>query len=253
MSDEQLSFDDEPVFEDIEDEDVEREQPSFAGFTDGPEHGPMLFRDQVPRSVRMYRIGGRLYPMKSEPTCHTCQSPYRFQIERHLADGRAYARIVRDLPDDAGVSAESISRHKRNGHLPLNEEEYRQIVERVAAEQGIDIIEHEGTLLDRRAFAKVGLQKVYERMMRGEIEPDIKDGIAFAKLIEDMESGQDADMEALRRYVLAQYEVAREVMTEEQLQQWARGLNTHPYLSEIASVGPGRDEDIVDADVVEEG
>lgn len=247
MSDQQqLSFE-EPDFGpgSFEREDTEHEQPSFQGFTDGPQQGPMLFRDEVPRSARMYEVAGRLYPMKTASRCNTCQSPYRYQIEKHVLHGFAYKRIANALPEDAGITDRAIARHVDN-HMPLDEVQRRAVVESRAAEIGLDIYEHKRSLVDRLSFAKVGMQLAYERMVDGEVVPSIQDGLAFARIIQDMETDHDADVEILKRMLSAQLEVAQRVMTPEQRTEWAQQLNQHPYLREVAAL------DVVDAEVIEE-
>lgn len=210
----------------------------------------------------MYRLGGRLYPVKSEPRCSTCQSPHRLHVERQLIRGYSYASIVRDLPDDAGLTQRGVALHVQRNHLPLNEHVKRVAIEERARELGRDAERHEQSLVDAITFARLGIQDVHERMQNGEIKPTIKDGIAFARLLHDVglaerdEVGVEATREMFEAYMDAFIAV---VDDPEQQQRFANALHAHPtmraWLKEYEGHPPEHVEDAIielgDGDVEE--
>ena len=72
------------------------------------------------------RHGGESYPVVSVVQCKTCQSELRDDIEGMIIDGLSPSRIVRRLPNEHDVSSQSIYRHYRRGHLPVDTEMVRR-------------------------------------------------------------------------------------------------------------------------------
>lgn len=214
----------------------EGEQQHIPGFSDGPEHGPFVYNDPVPDSAVMYRVGGRLYPMRREPRCNTCQSPYRQQVERAVLQGMSYRRIVESLPEDAGLTVYNVREHVARQHLPLDEFVKRAVIEERAQELGRDIESFQTTLADHITFARLGLQKAFERLVEGEVKPDLEDGIAFAQLLHKvgLEEGSEADREAMEQAMLAYMEVLEEVLEEEQRERFSVLASRHPVLRALA-------------------
>lgn len=197
------------------------------------ESGPT--RNQ-PTSVNMYELGGRVYPARSQPQCNTCQSEYRLEIEQKLLRGYGYTAIARSLPDDAGISMSSIRNHVHNGHLPLDESVKRAAVEARAQELGRDIENYEQSLVDHITFAKVGIQKAFQKMADGEEEVTIQDGIAFANLLAKVEQTASESLDTDLVYeVFAAYMrafVATEPTSDKQ-RQFANALRRDPILQSL--------------------
>lgn len=78
--------------------------------------------------------GNRRYSAVFVPECHTCRSAHRVQIERLLVEGLPPKTIIQRLPDDCGVSPQSVRRHFRRGHLPVDAEAVRDR-QRIRGEQ----------------------------------------------------------------------------------------------------------------------
>lgn len=168
---------------------------------------PQMDRGMDPgpkRSVAQMFIGGRATPLTGSPRCRTCQSPYRAEIERALLGSISKSSVLASLPEGHGLNENMIGNHYRH-HLPARETVHLALVNDRAREIGINLETHAGSLVDYRSFLKVGLQRTFERLADGEIMPDVKDGIAFAKAIAeiDIAMGGDIDQTAMAQGMLA--------------------------------------------------
>lgn len=231
------------------------------------QHGPFVVNDEddyerhalgadnvdyhtVPTSVLSYRLAGRLYPVRSSPRCSVCQSRYRLRIEQAILSGHSYRSIERSLPEDAAMDHSAIWRHFDNGHLPLDEHVNRVAVEARAEEIGWSVKDHNEALADHITLAKVGVQKVFQRMANGEIEPDVKDGVAFANLLLKLEQqeGSDVDHQALIEAFSAYMQAAEAVMTPMQLQEFGQILASNEVMQGLLARRPGRELDMTSED-----
>lgn len=183
-------------------------------------------------SAMMTRVGGREYPQRTNTRCKTCMSPYRTAIENALLKSYGYAAIVRSLPEDSDLSERNIMEHFKRGHLPLDESARRVLIEEDAKDRGLDIEGYESTLANHVTFAKLGVQKVLQRMMAGDLEPDIDQGIAFANLLLKVEdqAGEGFDTEALTQGFIVYMESVRAVCTPDQVQAIAENISRHPVM-----------------------
>jgi hypothetical protein len=106
-------------------------------------------------------MGGNLYPPKTDPLCHLCQSPARGEIERQLMMGFAQRSIWESLPDTVdlkrtveaggrGYDYRKFSRHIRSHkpHMPLHAIAARASMEQRALMIGIDLEAVRGTIID---------------------------------------------------------------------------------------------------------
>lgn len=204
-------------------------------------------------SVITYRVGGREYPMRVNRQCKVCTSPYRFEIERELVSGRTYRRIVESIPDDAELSAYNVKCHYLNGHLPLEQAAARQIVENRAKQVGKHIEDGVEALVDGVALAEVVVQKTFEAIAKGELQVEVKDGMAAAKFLADLGQYDEggADMAAITDAFIVYHEHAQEYMDPDQFEAFGRALNSNPVLKSLAAKYEGRDE-VVEGEVMEE-
>lgn len=185
----------------------------------------------------MTRVGGRTYPAKVVSQCKTCCSPYRTQIENALLKSYGYAAIVRSLPEDANLSTENIQQHYRRGHMPIDEAVRRVVIEEDARERGLDIEGYESTLANHVTLAKLGVQRVLQRMAEGELEPDISDGIALANLLLKVEekAGDDYDRVALTQGFVVYMQAIQQVCSPEQVEAITRSIATNPVMNALLS------------------
>jgi hypothetical protein len=185
-----------------------------------------------------YRIGGREYPFRSEPNCLTCQSHYRTEIENALLKGYSYASIARTIPQ-AQLTSNNIYEHVHKGHMPLDEHLRLVVIEQRATELGRDIQRAEGVLGDHVTFARLGVQRVIERMQVGELVPTIENGIQFASLLLRLDefAGESVDQQAIAASFMAFMRAAREVMTTEQFTRFGKLLDRDPVLHALSERG----------------
>lgn len=211
------------------------DQMSFEDLHNWQRGGEFHYDEPIPESVATYRLGGRLYPLRSEPRCHTCQSPYRMRVEKGLLRGYSYRAIAESLPSDAHLNASHIRRHVRSKHMPLDENVRRVAIEERARELGHDVESHDQMLADHVTLARVGVQRVFERMQDGELEPDISDGIAFANLLAKLGIHEESaiDEQMLFEILGAYMEAAVEVMDADQQREFANRLGQHPVLQRM--------------------
>lgn len=194
-------------------------------------------------SVVTYRLGGRNYPMRTAPNCRVCQSPYRLRVEQELAAGRVYARIASSLPEDADLSARNVSEHYKNGHMPLEVEASRRILERRAEDRGRDIERGVDALVDGMALAESVVQKTYEALQRGDIRPELIDGLRAAKLLEDYAGDDGIDQAAYVEAFMVYHEVAARIMSPEQFSEFGRALQQDPVLRGLTARHAQRDQE----------
>jgi hypothetical protein len=185
----------------------------------------------------MYRLGGVDYPLRTVAQCKVCQSPYRFEVEQEIAAGRTYKRIVDSLlvsDPEVDLSVDNLKAHYRNEHMPLQQAASRQILERRATARGLDVAGGVDVLVDGMALAETVVQKTYEAIVAGEIKPDLKDGLAAARIIETFapsETGADAN--AYAQAFMVYHEVAQQVMTGGQFEEFGRLLTNNPTLKAL--------------------
>lgn len=191
----------------------------------------------LPTSMVMTRIGGRDYPLRSIPSCKTCQSPHRLEAEAMLlTSGRTPAAIARSLPEDAGLTGDNLRDHFNNGHMPLQVEVQRRLVERRALKVGKDLESATELLVDQVVLAEAIVQKTYERLAAGEIEPDTADGIAAARFLHAVERDESGglDQEMWVTAVNAIFEVVSEEVEDAVWAKIGERLAAHPALRALA-------------------
>lgn len=206
-------------------------------------------------SMVRYRLGGREYPLRSAPTCKCCQNPMRFHIESEIAEGRTFTRIYRDLlvsDADCDLTVNNIRDHFVNGHMPTEIEGARLIMERRAIERGKSLNDAATTLADGMALAEIVVQKTIEAMQRGEIKPDVRDGIAAARLMETfapVEQGANANVYA--EAFISYQEEAQAIMTPSQFEEFGRRLSQNTTLKALIAKYSDHENDVVESDVIE--
>lgn len=189
------------------------------------------------QAVMMTRTGGRDYEAKIVANCRLCNSPYRTEVENALLKSYSYVSIERALPEDAKISWKNIRNHYKNGHMPIEESMKRALIESDAQDRGLDVEAYEQALANHVTLAKLGVQKTMDRMMSGEIKPDISDGIAFARLLAQVESqaGTDTgfDVTTLTAGFAVYMEAMSQVCTREQMDEIVGRINSNPVMASL--------------------
>jgi hypothetical protein len=196
---------------------------------------------QHPSSMVVTRIGGRDYPLRSVPTCFTCQNVNRITIENDLIKGYSYTVIARGLADTPvgrmpHPTARQISDHVKNGHLPIGVSSQRRLIERRAQEIGKSIEDSEDTLVDYLTVNQMIVQRGFERMQDAEIEPDMADLIAASRFLYQVEqsAGGGLDENTWRDALMAYMETTREFIPQERWAEYGAAMNANPILKAMA-------------------
>jgi hypothetical protein len=187
-------------------------------------------------SLVAVEMDGASTPLSSIPQCRTCGSKYRNVVERHLGEGRTYMAIAALLPPDADLSPRNLRDHYANGHMNLD----APAVQRASQQQGQALQTAREPLVQTKtnhlSFAHAVLARVAERLDSGEVEPEIKDGIAAAKLIAATEAAA-GDRNQIEDYVTAMValiDVVREIVPAQTFVEIGQSLARNPILKELA-------------------
>jgi hypothetical protein len=110
-------------------------------------------------------------------------------------------------------------------------------MEERARERGVSIEDFEGNLVDHVGFAKLGVQRVLERLAAGELVPDMKDGIALASLLVRMDesAGEQVDNETLVQGFMVLMEAIRRTCSQDQIDQIGGIISDNPIMAGLAT------------------
>jgi hypothetical protein len=184
-------------------------------------------------------MDGVTSPLPSVPQCYVCSSRYRDDVERHLAAGRTYKAIAALLPSDADLTPRNLRDHYANGHLDLD----APAVQRASRQQEQDLQTAREPLVQAKAahlsFAHAVLGRVAQRLDSGDVEPEIRDGIAAARLLAQTEeaAGQQAKIDDYVTAMVTLIDTVREHVTAETFTIIGRVLARDPIIRDLAD-GP---------------
>jgi hypothetical protein len=211
-------------------------------------------RKKAPQSVNDFRrsmvqvkIGNRTYDAIHAPGCQTCQHPARMLIEEKILQNYSFRLIAQQLSDQQipgpngqpmtlpKVSYQSIYNHFKNGHMPLEAATLRRLAEKRAQAIGSQYEEQAEQFVDHVVLSEAIIQRTYERMVSGEIEPDVRDGLAAAKMVHDVEAStqQGLTNEAWSEAMTVYFDEARQLMDEETWGRFTAALRVNPVLAAI--------------------
>jgi len=107
-----------------------------------------------------------------------------------------------------------------------------RLTERRAKEVGKSLDDASAVLVDQVLLADMVIQRTYERLAAGEIEPDVADGIAAAKFRQQIERemGEAIDTEMWVSVVNAMISDGEAVMPPEIFAAWGERLRKNPVL-----------------------
>lgn len=213
--------------------------------------------DELEPGMMPVQVGGRKFPVKHDPRCGVCTSPYRLDIERALVAGYAYNRIRESLPDEEGVSKPSVQtmkNHVGNMHVPLPEFQKRAIVEKRAKELGKSIEEGQDMLIDYMGVNEMLIQHGFEALQDGRINMKASDLIGALKFQHEIEQSQQGSVddevwaEALMEYL----RIAKSLMPEDMWNQFGGELQNSQILIAIANKMNGDNAEEVEVKEIEE-
>lgn len=193
------------------------------------------------------QIGSQVYDAVYEPTCKTCTHPARMLIEEALLKNYSYRQVATQYsgteiegPEGTRVtlpviSHQSINNHFTRGHMPLEAATLRKLAERRAATIGNAYEERAEQFVDHVVLAEATITRTYERLVAGQIQPEVKDGLAAAALMQKVESDTTAglDAEAWSEAMTIYFETAREVMDDPTWHRFTQALGLNPILRAI--------------------
>lgn len=200
--------------------------------------------DVPSRSSISFKVGDRLYSALSVAGCDVCKSPYREQIEIALLNGRSYRGIVEDLPthNPAGEllkhpSKDSIAGHYKSGHSGISAAVQRAVIERRHEDMGLDLESEVGQAADKVLLAQLIVQRGFERLQAGEIEPELADILRAAALLHQFEqaSGGNIDEQVWRDVMLVHLTLAQQFIPLHLREEYGRAIEQHPILKALRS------------------
>lgn len=131
-----------------------------------------------------------------EPRCRVCQDDViRDRVNSLLSKGLSFAAIVRAVTEvDEAISVDSVRRHA-NRHFPVQHiagSTYREIIERRAREQQLDLEEGTRAALTPLGFFEAVMTRSFENLVDNQADVSIQAGLkAAAHLQETAESSSD--------------------------------------------------------------
>lgn len=192
-------------------------------------------------SIVNLKIGNREYPAVRNTRCGVCMHPARWVVESRILQNYSYPSTARwvseqkqeqqvdgsmvDWPD---LTVTQIKHHIDKGHCPMDNELTQELTRRRSEKLGFDMEKDYGQFIDHFVATKMVAGRAIERLVKGEIEPDIKDLMAANKLLAELEANKNAtiDSEQYQELFMIYFKTVQSVV---QPDQW------HEILSKIAS------------------
>ncbi len=154
--------------------------------------------DEIMESLELFSRNG----FHLEPRCRVCRNDQVCKkVNGLLATGSSYAMIVRALVADNAeldkcdrVTIDSVRNHCAR-HFPVQsvaKATYRQILERRAKANSVDVVEGVATALTPIAFFETVMVKSYENLVDSNTKVDVNTGIVAAGRLQSLiDSGDD--------------------------------------------------------------
>ena len=217
-------------------------------------------------SIVQIKVGTHTYDAVYVSSCHTCTHPARMHIEEMLLQNYAYRAIAskysgRDIEFEGAiekmpsVSYNSIRSHYLQGHMPMESTTIRRLAERRARQIGSRYEEKAEQFVDHYLLAETVVHKAYTGLVGGSIDIDLKDGLAAAKFLQEIEASSNGglDSEAWSAAMTVYFETAQQIMPPEMWVEFTEALGKNPILRALQrSMDPNSDQDeVLDAELVE--
>jgi hypothetical protein len=189
-----------------------------------------------PQTSVIYRVGGTSYAMRVVGKCLTCRSIHRAEIENLVVMGYAWGSIADHLPEATRVSKANIRYHFEHGHMPLPESLRRSVIERRAKMLNLSTADNAAPAVDQWVVVQSIMQRGFERVASGQSEPDVKDTLAAAKQLSEIED-RLAGVRAINDdAVMAIIEGARSYMSHEDWVRFNWELKENPAMAIYGTV-----------------
>ena len=130
-----------------------------------------------------------------EPRCRVCRDDEtRETVNSMLAQGLSFAAIARSVSGgDEAVSEDSVRRHA-DRHFPVQHvagATYREILERRAREQQLNLDDGVRTALTPLAYLEAVMQRAFENLVDGNAEVSIQAGLSAAAHLQEAAASLD--------------------------------------------------------------
>jgi hypothetical protein len=159
----------------------------------------------VSDSIIKIKIGNKEYPVVRSSRCGTCMHPARFAIEERLLLNYGYPSIIKWMSGKSTrltdgteeewpvLTKEQLKYHRDQGHCPADSDMIHDLAQRRAQSMGFDLEENRGRFVDHVVAQQSVLAIGVEALLKGEIQPDVKDLLAASKLLADLEAAKNSD------------------------------------------------------------
>ena len=194
------------------------------------------------QSIVQVKIGQRTFDMVRHTRCAVCMHPGRYAIEEKILLNFGYPAIVRFVSETQvqkndgtiehwpPLTRMQLINHRDKGHIPLNAEMIRALAERRAQQEGINLEDYTGQFVDHVVANDIVLERGLERLVKGEIQPDVKDLLSASKLKADLEARNQQMMgEAqMQELMILYFRTVQKVVTEGQWKQIMAEISGDP-------------------------
>jgi hypothetical protein len=187
--------------------------------------------------------------------------PARFQIEAKLLQNFGWKavsdlnsqRVDGSIEDWPALTPAQIRAHTESGHCPIEGETRRALAEKRAQKMGIDLAEATGQFIDHEIVQHAILARGYERLIKGEIEPDVKDTLAAAKLLSEAEREDEnaASVEQWQEFMGIYFQAVQTVVSRDQFEEIKAIIAAQPVFQHMDATST-TDNDIHDAEIINE-
>ena len=206
--------------------------------------------EAVRSSVIQVKVGSRSYNMVENRNCGVCMHPGRFQIEakillnfgwtaisRHVSDLNS-AKVDGSQEDWYALTPAQIKKHYENGHCPDGNVS-RALVEERAKKRGIELSEATTGFVDHVIVQEAILQRGFELLIEGKIEPDAKDLLMASKLRGDAEATNtdNGTVEQWQEFMGIYFSAVQTVVSRDQWDEIVREIQKHPVFSQVNAAG----------------
>jgi hypothetical protein len=157
-----------------------------------------------------------------------CQHPNRADIEQQIVNGRSYRAIANWTqnnliePDTGNPSDHSVRNHVQGEHMPLNAIIQRALIERRSKEIGRSIEEGVDSLVDHVTANQMVIEKGFERLQAGEIQPSMSDLLSAIRtqVAIDAEIDSPVDAQVWQQALMEYMSIISQLLTPEQKQRF---------------------------------
>jgi hypothetical protein len=108
------------------------------------------------------------------------------------------------------------------------------LAEQQATEQGEVLELAAAKVVDYLGFAQLIVGRVNEKVATGELEPDVRDALRATELLARFDPGPSMDEGAYLEGFMIFHEIAKEIMTPEQSEEFGRRLAADATLQALA-------------------